>query len=126
VTDTLELPADKASPRQARAWAAPILDDCLEDPGMALVCVSELVANAVLHARTSCTLTVEERDRTLRITVRDHAPDQMPRMQEFSATAVTGRGLRILDQVATRWGVEHDDHSKSVWFEMPVVRGRAT
>jgi len=37
----------------------------------------------------------------------------------FSATAATGRGLRLLESLAVRWGVRPEpDGGKVVWFEV--------
>ena len=39
-------------------------------------------------------------------------------MKANNPTAVTGRGLRLVDSVADRWGVDqHRDEGKTVWFE---------
>src|SRR5947209_6081869 len=74
----LALPADATAPRRARAllhaaahdWG--LDDDVHQDAAMV---VTELVANAVDHARTTSTLTVGLDDRGLRVAVRDGRPD---------------------------------------------------
>jgi hypothetical protein len=35
-----------------------------------------------------------------------------------SLTAISGRGLRIVAQVASRWGSEHRAGTVTVWFEL--------
>jgi hypothetical protein len=44
----------------------------------------------------------------------------MPHVRQYSLDAPTGRGLRIVDSLATRWGVEPGDagEGKTVWFEV--------
>ena len=43
----------------------------------------------------------------------------VPRLHEFSVTAATWRGLRLLDSLALRWGVRPDPpQGKVVWFEV--------
>jgi anti-sigma regulatory factor (Ser/Thr protein kinase) len=84
--------------------------------------VSELVTNAVLHARSPARLTIEHDGRTLRVTVADES-DAQPRLRDYGADAVTGRGLYLVDRISERWGVDavRDDHyGKRVWFELPA------
>ena len=95
------------------------LRDSPSDVETAMLLVSEVVTNAVLHARTSVTLRVEQRPDLVRIEVRDGSPVQL-RIHAFSQTSATGRGLRLLDQLAHRWGVNNESPSggKVVWFEV--------
>lgn len=122
--DVLELPAERSSPSAARRWIRPIVEGRVDDVESALLCVSELVTNAVLHAGTRCELSVEWSDDRVRISVRDFAPDRLPVQREFSRTAPTGRGLHILDGCTDGWGVERHDGDKTVWFEL-VVKDQA-
>ena len=78
---------------------------------------SELVTNAVLHARTEMTLTVEDSEAGVRIAVMDSSPVP-PSMRHHSETATTGRGLRLLNQLAREWSVEENDGGKTVWFTL--------
>src|SRR6266542_4180132 len=54
--------------------------------------VSELVTNAVLHARTEVVLTLELRPGVARVGVRDNSPATLA-VRNYSPEAVTGRGL---------------------------------
>ena len=83
--------------------------------------VSELVTNAVLHARLRATVTVERDGMVLRVSVQDDSPAQ-PHLRELGPEAVTGRGLLLVDRIARRWGVDPQAGGKCVWFE---VDGRA-
>ena len=83
--------------------------------------VSELVSNAVLHARTSFTVTVRTMlTGRVRIEVDDSsaAPVQ-PR--HFSVAATTGRGLQLVASLSFEWGIEGragaQGSGKTVWFE---------
>lgn len=82
---------------------------------------SELVTNAVLHARTDMTVTVEEQGRGVRISVADHSPVS-PALRHHSTTATTGRGLRLLDELADAWSVADDRDGKTVWFSLTTDR----
>jgi anti-sigma regulatory factor (Ser/Thr protein kinase) len=83
--------------------------------------VSELVTNATIHAKTPVTVSVTLTDEGVpRVTVRDHSP-VLPRPRSYGVDSTTGRGLRLVDALSHRWGVErvepHDGGGKIVWFE---------
>jgi anti-sigma regulatory factor (Ser/Thr protein kinase) len=94
-----------------RAWGC---DDAIPD---AELLVSELVTNAVLHARSATLLTIERDGATLRFSVCDSSPTR-PRLRDYGPEAVTGRGLLLVDRIARRWGVDADGEGKCVWFEV--------
>lgn len=81
--------------------------------------VSELVANACLHARTAIRVTIRITPSDLvRIEVSDQS-SRIPEQRRHGALATTGRGLRLLDTFGT-WGVEQSAPpavGKTVWFE---------
>ena len=112
------LPADSTAPRRARAllraatedWG--LDDDLYEDAAMV---VTELVANAVDHAGTDSTLTVDLDDRGLRVAVRDGRPDCAPRPRPVDPTAPRGRGLQMIDALTASWGVVVHADGKTVW-----------
>jgi len=79
--------------------------------------VSELVTNAVLHARSASRVTIERQGATLRISVFDTSPTR-PRLRNYGPEAVTGRGLLLVDRISDRWGVEQVPTGKTVWFEI--------
>lgn len=81
--------------------------------------VSELVTNAVLHARTTFTLAVRDMPTgRVRIEVADSSPGAI-RPRAPAATATTGRGLQLVASLALDWGVEElpAGAGKTVWFE---------
>jgi anti-sigma regulatory factor (Ser/Thr protein kinase) len=82
--------------------------------------VSELVTNAVVHARTEIRLHVVVTAEQIRIEVCDQAGLQ-PRLRTHSVSATTGRGLRMLNVLASSWGVDElADGGKMVWATLPV------
>lgn len=79
---------------------------------------SEVVTNAIVHGRSGPQLVVEVTDHLIRVAVRDLSADvpvrRMTRIDDLS-----GRGVIIVDELASAWGVEHDlDGGKHVWFEV--------
>jgi anti-sigma regulatory factor (Ser/Thr protein kinase) len=83
---------------------------------------SELVTNAVLHARTELTLTLELRDGRVRISVEDRSRAPAA-LRHYQADALTGRGLGVVAALSERWGVSAAPDGKVVWAEV-VAGGR--
>ncbi|HVF18720.1 MAG TPA: ATP-binding protein [Mycobacteriales bacterium] len=79
--------------------------------------VSEVVTNAILHARSDIDLHVISRGRVLRVEVRDHERGE-PVLRRHAADSTSGRGLAILELVASAWGVTQLADGKMVWFEV--------
>lgn len=81
----------------------------------AALVVSELAANAALHARTPFTVTVDSReDGTVRVEVSDGSR-RLPQQRTYGDQATTGRGLRLVEDIAASWGVIDRDGGKTVW-----------
>ena len=92
--------------------------ETVADVDTALLLVSEVVTNALLHGAAPRTLQVDVRPDTIRVEVADGSP-VLPRVHGFASTATTGRGLRLLDSLASRWGADPDPRDgKVVWFEV--------
>jgi anti-sigma regulatory factor (Ser/Thr protein kinase) len=116
----LELPLTTESVPAARRFVRDLMIDSntVADLDTASLLVTEIVTNAVLHAIAPMTLRVEVAADVVRIEVRDGS-QLPPRMHAFSATAATGRGLRLLENLSVRWGVEPAPGvGKVVWFEV--------
>jgi anti-sigma regulatory factor (Ser/Thr protein kinase) len=116
---SLHLPPDHAAAARARRFVSDTLrgwgfHDAIPD---AQLLVSELVTNAVLHARSATLVTVARAGATVRISVDDDCPTR-PRLRELGPEAVTGRGLLLVDRIARRWGVDPRADGKCVWFEV--------
>lgn len=79
--------------------------------------VSEVVTNAILHARTTFCVSVTVDETAIRVDVQDGSAD-VPVLKLYDPSAATGRGLQIIDAMADRWGVSMQPSGKTVWFEM--------
>lgn len=91
----------------------------------ATLIVSELATNCVRHAHTDLAVTIERTDGQLHVDIADAGTGQVtPRHPD--PTEVTGRGLRIVEELSDAWGVrEHaDGEGKSVWFELSLAAKR--
>lgn len=118
---TVELPHSTRAPRAARALVAAHLGGearCEE----ASLCISELVTNAVLHAGSAPLVRIVVARRVARVETRDDSPVP-PVIRPHDPTSASGRGLRIVESLADRWGSEPDDRGgKVVWFELDLDR----
>ena len=86
--------------------------------------VTELVSNVVDHVggEASLTLELELSDGWLRIAVADGSSVR-PVVRELDSGNPRGRGLRMVQAIADRWGAEDHDGGKRVWFELsPPLR----
>ena len=86
----------------------------------AVLLVSELVANAALHAKTEVAVRLQLQPRTLRLEVSDGSP-RLPLLRKYGAHSTTGRGLAMVVALAQRWGVQAVDGGKAVWVELDNV-----
>jgi serine/threonine protein phosphatase PrpC len=48
---------------------------------------------------------------------------RLPRIRSAGETDEGGRGLYLVDQLATRWGSRPTNDGKAVWFEIPIKGG---
>ncbi|HLF41353.1 MAG TPA: ATP-binding protein [Acidimicrobiia bacterium] len=81
---------------------------------------SEVVTNALLHARSAEELVVELHASCVRVAITDSSCD-WPVRRSIEPDAVSGRGIAIVDALAHAWGVDPiSEGGKRVWFE--VVR----
>ena len=81
--------------------------------------VSELVANAVRHAKPLSDGCVRIRWKVkagaVEVEVSDGGGPTVPRPQPQSVWAVGGRGLRIVRSLAHEWGAQDDKNGRTVW-----------
>jgi serine/threonine-protein kinase RsbW len=110
-------PASHSAPR-ARAELRATLGAWADEPTRAdaALLLTELVANGVLHARSTMQITLTVEHDLLRAEVRDASPFA-PLHRE--ADEYGGRGVLILNALASSWGVVgHPGDGKTVWFEL--------
>ena len=122
-TEVQEFPPDVESAGAARRFVArvcPVSDAELADRIAFLV--SEVVTNAILHARTPFVVRAH-RDGTLRVEVADGSTTP-PVRKDYGPQAATGRGVRIVDRLSDRWGTEVSATGKVVWFEVELESER--
>ncbi len=84
----------------------------------AVLLVSELVTNALLHGTPPVTLLARRTRRGARVEVHDADPTRHPTLRPAQTELAAGRGLRLVDALASRWGWSPSSHGKGVWFEV--------
>lgn len=105
--------------RAAREFVATVLADLdySGDVETVLLLVSELATNAVRHARTEFEVAVDVQPGVVRVSVVDSAGAAPPVVREPDAEQTDGRGLFIVDRLATTWGtLPVPTGRKAVWF----------
>lgn len=132
-TAEIECGADLYAPRIGRRFVLKVLDECF-GPGhpdddtrddIALV-ATELLTNAARAARALVRLSVDVHRTWIEVVVTDDAPGR-PQPRATTALDTSGRGLSIVDALATEWGVRTVEESgpagglKSVWVRVAVV-----
>src|SRR5262249_11328879 len=83
----------------------------------AALLTSEVVTNAITHARSSVGLSVDLTDDRVRVVVRDRSGDH-PEWRAGKQNGQSGRGLLLLEALSASWGVAPDARGKAVWFEL--------
>jgi anti-sigma regulatory factor (Ser/Thr protein kinase) len=114
----MDLPSSPTAARMARAfirhtWEHLETADTLDAVSL---CVSELVTNALDHGLPPYELCVNRRGGRLRVEVAD-ASEREPVLQPAAPWDHRGRGIFLVERVATCWGVEPTSRGKRVWAE---------
>jgi serine phosphatase RsbU (regulator of sigma subunit)/anti-sigma regulatory factor (Ser/Thr protein kinase) len=114
------LPAKPASVRRARALVGIQMGKwgLAESAYTAELLVSELVTNALAHATGDVSLRLIL-DQVLVCEVFDDAA-AMPKLKIADDSDENGRGLRVVSQLAQRWGTRRTPDGKAVWFELAL------
>jgi anti-sigma regulatory factor (Ser/Thr protein kinase) len=83
----------------------------------AALCMSELVTNAVVHAGSGCHVQVTWGAGMLTVEVRNPgSPPDLPEPDTSDPWQVHGRGLQLVDALASQWGSDRDADGFSAWF----------
>lgn len=124
-SDRVTLPADVASVAVARGFIQDLLveHDLLYLVVDARLVASEFASNAVRHAKTPFTVTLEGLPDSVRLTVRDESSSRTMRSGIGATAATAGRGLSVVGAYARAWGVTHEKNTNSVWASFALRKG---
>jgi serine/threonine-protein kinase RsbW len=122
---TLRVPWKQTSGRAARYALVASLRELDVDSTVvdeAEIVVSELVGNAVRHAKPLPDGTIRVawtvRAGVVEVEVTDGGGPTVPKPAPRSLLAVQGRGLRIVRGLAHEWGVHEDRAGRTVWVSL--------
>lgn len=103
---------------------AGVLGECHPHVDVALLLASELVSNSVMHSGSAVpgglvTVTVAAGAEGVRVEVTDRSGDGVPVLRPAAGgEAECGRGMRIVDDLAARWGYQRGGGFATTWFEL--------
>jgi len=113
----VQLTSDASSLGEGRRFVAQTLrawqvDESRIEP--VLLVASELVANAIVHAGSAPTLSLEGSGTDLMLRVADGS-EILPVARARAANEGGGRGLMLVQALADRWGIDASSSGKTVW-----------
>jgi anti-sigma regulatory factor (Ser/Thr protein kinase) len=115
-SSVLRLPAEPSSVRHARDFVRDKSAAITESARDAVILmVSELVTNAVIHGLPPIVVMIHGAEWGVQVSVLDDRPDR-PVLRPHSLDATGGRGMQVIDALATAWGVRSHPTGKAVWF----------
>ncbi|GLZ14163.1 hypothetical protein Acsp04_43980 [Actinomadura sp. NBRC 104425] len=104
--------------------ASGVFESVVDDAG---VIVSELLSNALRHARPlpsgQIRVTWVRRGERLEVAVSDGGASTEPRRGPGTLSSLGGRGLSIVEALAEGWGVRHEEGVTTVWAVLYAPRG---
>ena len=111
----VRLEAVGPSARAARSFVRTHLGESDQETlDTALLVVTELVTNAVLHARGPIDVTLAITDDALLVRVFDCDP-RPPVHRPVTLESTDGRGVALVAMVSEQWGAISHDEGKTVW-----------
>ena len=115
----ITVPSVPASVAAVRRYAIGVCRDggLQELADTAALLVSEVATNALVHGSGDVQVRATASAGRLRVEVTDGDPG-LPKPRQAGALDEGGRGLALLDALATAWGTAPGPDGKTVWFEL--------
>jgi serine/threonine-protein kinase RsbW len=109
--------------REARAFVGRLLGPSHPCGDVAVLLASEMVANSLRHGSSAgpgeaVTVTVVVWDAGVRVEVTGRKAESVPVLRPSDDEAEGGRGLRLVEDLAVRWGYERGGGQATTWFEL--------
>jgi anti-sigma regulatory factor (Ser/Thr protein kinase) len=120
------VPNDPAAPGRVRRSLSAFLTatNLAQLTDDVLLLATELVTNAVRHARGPIDVRVHVQDGMLRLEVADATVEHGPQRRRAGAHDDGGRGIELVERLSSRWGWDVIGPTKVVWLELPTRLGR--
>jgi anti-sigma regulatory factor (Ser/Thr protein kinase) len=119
-----DFPGDAGQAREVRRWIEDLLPECDVLADLLLV-ASELSTNAIRHTRSGqaggrFSVSVEWTWELARVVIGDQGSSMVPLVGVGmdDATGESGRGLRLVDQLADAWGTAGHLAGRVVWADI--------
>ena len=111
------LPAGPHTSSEARWFLMEALKDhdVTVDVGAAALLTGELASNAARHGGEPIGVSVSVEQDGLRVSVHDRGPGFDPVDENIRGK---GLGMRLVEALASDWGVERGDEGTEVWFRI--------
>jgi anti-sigma regulatory factor (Ser/Thr protein kinase) len=107
--------------RNVREFVAKVVNGCPAADEVILL-VSEVATNAVVHTASgkggTFTVVVHPLNGMVRVEVHDGGSETFPGVRAPEDLAGSGRGLGLVESLATRWGHLGNRNGRVVWFEV--------
>lgn len=107
----------------AELLASGVYEEIADD---AAVIISELISNALRHARPlpsgDIRVSWSHEGDLIQLAVSDGGSMTEPRRTRAALSSLGGRGLSIVETLSDGWGVSHDDDSTTVWANLRAGR----
>jgi two-component sensor histidine kinase len=120
---SLTIPGRPEHVATARGFVTAVLGDDHPEADAAILLTSELVTNSLRHsasghAGAKLSVTVARAAGWLRVEVTDGGGAGLPALHQPDDDAEQGRGLGLVDTLATRWDARRDGPGTVTWFEI--------
>ncbi|MPZ74440.1 MAG: response regulator [Nitriliruptorales bacterium] len=117
--EMLHLPLELESAAKARRFVRQVLGEWARAAVVddAALLATELVTNALVHARSAVELRLRRLSDRVRVEVADSGAGAL-HMREPDRDSVDGRGLLLVQDLSLAWGTSSDGAKKIVWFEV--------
>lgn len=120
-TASYQIPAEPAAVSEGRRFLSGVLGEwgCGALVGDAQLLVSEVLTNAIQHARGPLRLRLRRTARELTVEVADRS-HRLPQPRLADTADESGRGLILVESLASSWGAHPTDDGKTIWFTLPL------
>jgi anti-sigma regulatory factor (Ser/Thr protein kinase) len=121
VLASLTVPGRPERVAEVRRFVRRVVGDASPMADTAMLLVSELATNAVLHSASgrpggSATVLITEIGGGVRVEVADEGSDQSAPVVRGDIYASEGHGLFLVQSLADQWGYVRDETGTTVWF----------
>ncbi|MEU8269396.1 ATP-binding protein [Sphaerisporangium sp. NPDC049002] len=120
----MTIPGDAENVAEARRFVVKLLGAGHRDIETSRLLLSELIGNSIRHSASgrggSVTVAVLDVGGALRVEVADGGGETVPCLCSRGELLESGRGMKMVDAMASRWGFTRDSTvSSTTWFELP-------